>query len=434
MTEHEWDEMFNLRDKAGLFAKSDDRFQRLEDLISYTRYLDTYTQEEKDTLLAKFKELSPQEQQDLWDRATNKTNPVFFHLTNAEVERLEQARKKLSFHDRARLLSNLILTAAGTAWLDLGEVFDAVIELDDRSSPERETRPYAHLSFRHVSRMRVETVDILESVREDPTAIAHPAIAFAIYHWQQVIYTRRVIEREDITSRGELGRFFNDEYGGGRDVRSAERNLKALSETLYEAAEKRAIPLESSLALKMQQYGLRGPDEKDTVVYKVWDTLKAEFIRRATGPEGVLEKLEPKLLEFEAESINSYRPITASRVMEFLKDSGGKGGRRYVWFDKDGNSVRPRWVVFRNAFAAWFFDLDQSTIQEYLERAAKQNVVFDEVYQPSMIHPTTTVARILHHLLTSPLVAVRDPVLLDASVVGFRGLEEALKRASSDTE
>jgi hypothetical protein len=206
MNNDEWDELLKLRGKAGLSAKTHSRLARLEDLIAYTRYLDTYTQEEKDRLVAQFKELSEQEQQELWARATYKTKPIFFHLTDAEVERLGEARKKLPFHERARLLGNLILSSARIAWLDLGEVFFAIIELDDKSSPERETRPHAHLSFRHVSRMRVETVDILESVRKDPAAIAHPAIAFAIYHWQQVIYTRRVIEREDITSRGELFR------------------------------------------------------------------------------------------------------------------------------------------------------------------------------------------------------------------------------------
>jgi hypothetical protein len=352
MNNDEWDALLKLREKAGLSAKTNSSLQRLEDLIAYTLYLDTYTQEEKDRLLAQFRELSEQKQQDLLARATYRTNPVLFHLTDAEVARLAEARQGLSFHDRARLLCNLILTAAGTAWLDLGEVFDAIIELDDKSSPERETRPYAYLSFRRVSRMRVETVDILESVRKDPAAVAHPAIAFAIYHWQQVIYTRRVIEREDITSRGELGQLFNDVFGGGRDVRSAERNLKAISETLYNAAHRRAIPVESALALKMQQYGLLGTEEKGTVVYKVWDTLKADFIRKAVGTEEVLEKLEPKLLELEESLIGSYRPITTNRMMEFLKDSGEKGGRRFVWLNEDGNSTRPRWKVFRNAFAA----------------------------------------------------------------------------------
>lgn len=200
MTDEQWDELLKLRSKARLEAKTDSRLTRLEDLIAYKRYLDTYTEEELELLLAKFNELSGQEQQDLWHRATNKTNPNFFHLTHEEVERLGEARKKLSFHDRAQLLCGLIMSAAGTAWIDLGEVFKATIEIDDKSSPARLKRPYAHLSFCHVSRMRVETIDIIESVRKDPTAIAHPAIAFAIYHWQRVIYTRRVIEREDITS------------------------------------------------------------------------------------------------------------------------------------------------------------------------------------------------------------------------------------------
>lgn len=138
------------------------------------------------------------------------------------------------------------------------------------------------------------------------------------------------------------------------------------------------------------------------------------------------------MLAFESES-SGRQHITVSRVMEFLKDSGRTGGRRFVWVNKGGNLRRQKWVAFRNAFAAWFFGLDQSTIQEYLERAARQNVVFDNVYEPSMVYPTTTVDRMLRHLLTNPLVAAREPVWVRESGVGFC-LEDAIKEATSDTE
>lgn len=61
-------------------------------------------------------------------------------------------------------------------------------------------------------------------------------------------------------------------------------------------------------------------------------------------------------------------------------------------------------------------------------------MVFDDLYQSSMIYPTTTVASILHRLISTPLVTVREPVLVDASDVGFPGLGEAIKRATSDTD
>lgn len=430
MNSNEWDELFKLRDKAGLTPKINNQLSRLEDFIAYDRYLKTYTQEEKDSFINQLNELSDEEKQELWIRATNRTHSGFFHLTNEEVEKLGKARKSLSFHERARLLQGLIRTAAGTAWLDLGEVFNANIEIDDRSSLERESRPYAHIYFSDFSKAHVETIDILESIRNNLTALGHPAIMFAIYHWQRVIYMRRVIEREDATSRDEWGRFFKEEYRGGRDVRSATNNLKAISETLYDYAEKRAIPLESAFALRMQQCGLLGPDEKNTLVYKAWDILNSEFFNKAGAPKKVLENLESELLSLERVSQLDGWAIYTSRVMEFLNGPGSK----FTWFDENGNSPRRKWVGFRNAFAAWYFDLAQTSVQHYLEKASKQNVVVDELYEPSMIYPTTTVYRILHYLFENPLTAAREPVVVNDRDIELGSLEAAIVKALTSPE
>jgi hypothetical protein len=432
MDDEQWADLLKLREKASLTPKTDYRFQSLEIYLSAIHTLNIFSQD-KDRLLAQFNGLSDQDKESLLSRVTNKTMSSFFHLTHEEMEKLRAARKELSFHERARLLSNLILTATGTAWLDLGEVFDAVIEIDDRSSTERESRPYAHIYFTDHFRRRVETIDIIGAVKSDPMAIGHPAIAFAIYHWQQVIYTKRVIERQDITSRDTLGRSFKDAFGGGRDVRNAESNLMAISQTLYDAAKERMIPLESSFALNMQWCGLL-PEGEGSIVYKAWEKLKAEAIGKLDDPDEILKKLEPELTAYERVLKRTRQPIYAHRVMEFLQDDGDKGGKRFIGFDKDGNSPRPRWVVFRNAFAAWFFDLDQSAVQKYLERARKQDVAIDEVYEPSMVYPKTTVARILQYLLTKPLVTAREPVSLREIDIELDDIEEAIKKAPSDTD
>jgi hypothetical protein len=432
MDEEGWAELLKLREKASLTPKTDYRFQSLEIYLSAIHTLNIFSKD-KERLLSQLNELSEHDKESLLSRVTNKTMPSFFHLTHEEMEKLQAARKELSFHERARLLSNLILTATGTAWLDLGEVFDAIIEIDDRSSPEREARPYAHIYSTDHYRRRVETIDIIGAVKSDPMTIGHPAIAFAIYHWQQVIYTKRVIERQDITSRDTLGRSFKDEFGGGRDVRSAESNLMAISQTLYDAAKERMIPLESAFALKMQWCGLL-PEGEGSVVYKAWENLKADAIGKLDDPDEILKKLEPELTACERVLKQTRQPIYAHRVMEFLQDNGEKGGKRFVGFDKDGNSPRPRWVVFRNAFAAWFFDLEQSAVQKYLERARRQDVAVNEVYEPSMVYPKTTVARILHYLLTKPLVTIREPVLLNEADIELDDIEKAINKVSSDTE
>lgn len=430
MSDEKLNELLELRAKASL-APNEHRLQRLIDLLSYTRYLESYTQEEKERLIAQFKELSSEEQQEVWNH-TYKLHPNFFNLSDEEREKLAKARKELPLHERALISEVFFHTAGGFAWLDIMEVLDTRIQLDDRSSAAREKRPYAHIYPTDFWQLNVETVDILEAVKSDPMAIGHPAIVFAIYHWRRVIYTKRVIKREDVTSNDEIGQYLNDQWRGGRDVRSAENNLKAISKTLYDAAKKRMIPKESALALKMQWCGL-SPEGKETVVHKAWEELKAEIIDKQGSPEDILRDLEPKLLAHER-IIQGKHPIYANRVMEFLTQGGKKGGKRFVGFDAEGNSLRTTWKDFRNAFAAWFFKLKQSAVQQYLEDAKKQNIVLDEVYEPSLAYPTTTIARIFTYLLTKPLVFARDPVLLRESDVGMHGIEEVINRVSSDDD
>jgi hypothetical protein len=173
---------------------------------------------------------------------------------------LEAGKKNLSFHERARISDSYIHTAVGNAWLDLGEISEAIIEIDDSSSPERERCPYAYICFSNGYWRRVETIDIFESIKANPVSIGHPAIVFAIYHWQRVIYTRRVIERDEICPREEWEQELKDKFDGGADLKIAERNLKAISQTLYDAAWDRAVSKEAALALKMDWYGLRLDD------------------------------------------------------------------------------------------------------------------------------------------------------------------------------
>jgi hypothetical protein len=73
-------------------------------------------------------------------------------------------------------------------------------------------------------------------------------------------------------------------------------------------------------------------------------------------------------------------------------------------------------------------------VQQYLETATKQNVALDNIYQPSMAYPTTTIARIQLHLLSRPLVTVRDPISPSESDIRFDGLEDVIKRATSDSD
>lgn len=432
MNDEEWAELLKLREKANLSPKTDYRFQSLENYLSAIYTLNLYSQEQKEKFAVQFNELSEQDKQDITHRVTNKTNSNFFHLTDDEMEKLQAARKELSFHERARLLSNLILTNTGTAWLDLGEVFDAQIELDDNSSPARWTRPYAYISFPNGHQRRVETVDIIASVNKNPAAIGHPAIVFAIHHWQRVIHAKRVIERDDITSRDETWRSMRRVVSGEIEVEVAERNLQTIGEKLLKGAKKGAISKEAALAINVELLGLTLEDT-DTVFYKAWERLGAEYIERTDEVEQVLASLKADLLMFEKQPHTDLksRRISTDRIMMFLNEEGEKGGKRFVGYSEEGISVKPSWKVFRNAFVAWFFELAQPVVQDYLEKAGKENVDSDDVYQYSWNAPRSIVANVFHYLLTNQLVVAREPMMISETSIGFRGLEKAIEDAIS---
>ena len=432
MNEELWNELLALREKASLSPKTDDRFQSLEIYLSSLYILNLYSQEEKERFTAQFKELSDEDRQAVTYRVTNKTLPNFFHLTYEEMERLRSLRKDLSLHERARLLSNLILTATGTAWLDLGEVFEAQIEVDDNSSPERWSRPYAYISFSTGSKRHIETVDIIASVNNNPAAIGHPAIVFAIHHWQHIIHAKRVIERDDITSRDETWRSFRRVFSGELEVDVAERNLAAIGRQLLKGAKKGAISKEAALGIKVELLGLKLEDT-NTILYRAWERLGADFVDLTDEVEQTLEKMNADLLGFEKQphtEIKSRR-VSAERVMMFLREEGEKGGKRFIGYNEDGILKRQSWKVFRNAFAAWFFDLEQSIVQDYLEKAAKENVNSDDVYEYSWTSPRTLVSQVFHYLLSQQLVMAREPVMLSESAIGYMGLGRVIEEAIS---
>jgi hypothetical protein len=429
--DEEWIELLKLREKANLSPKTNYRFESLENYLSAIYTLGLYSEEQKEKLTAQFNELSELDKQEITHRVTNKTHPNFFHLTYDEMEKLQAARKELPFHERARLLSNLILTAAGTAWLDLGEVFEAQIELDDNSSPERRTRPYAYISFSNGHQRHVETVDILASVNKNPAAIGHPAIVFAIHHWQRVIHAKRIIERDDITSRDETWKSMRRIFSGELEVEVAERNLEAIGQKLIRGAKKGAISKEAALAIQVELLGLRLEDT-NTLFYKAWERLGSEFIDRTNEVEQVLEKVKADLLAFEKQphtDIQSRR-ISMDIVMMFLNEEGERGGKRFIGYNEEGISLKPSWKVFRNAFAAWYFELAQPVVQDYLEKAAKENVVSDDVYQYSWNAPRSIISTVIHYLLTNQLVMAREPVMISETSIGFHGLE--LEKAIED--
>src|ERR1700686_1638169 len=222
MTSEEMEDLLRFRAKANLAKEPNSEFGRLEDYLFHLNALSTFSQEEREELIGQFESLSAESQQEITTRATNVSHPFWFYLSKEEVETLEAARTSLSLNERALLSDRLMSTRAGIAWIDLGKVFDAEVEIDDSSAPERLNRPHVYLSFRLGQQTRVETIDILESVRNNPASIGHPAVTFAICHWQHMISVKRVATRNDSELREAQYKDFKDFLSGEFDVLAAE--------------------------------------------------------------------------------------------------------------------------------------------------------------------------------------------------------------------
>ncbi len=314
----------------------------------------------------------------------------FMGLNAEDLEQLRQARRHLSFSERARLFK-LWPNAAGLVLYDAGEMLDAVFELKDQSSTEGAQRPYILIRKRDVSGAHVETIDILETVRKDAALIGHPAIVWAIKHWEQVIHAKRVLLHNDVYSRDDETAGFKDYYEQ-RYVKIAEQNLAAVFKALQDGIKKRAISPASALAIRVGELDL---DAEQNILRLAWERLSPTNIEPTDDVEARIKKIESYLKQRSDQIINdNYSRISIWQVINFLGDVG----RKYVGGDKgDGRRVsyRPNWVIFRNAFARWYFNVEQITLQDYLTDARKEGVAEVKYWQPSSGNPKVSFFNLL---------------------------------------
>jgi hypothetical protein len=340
-------------------------------------------------------------------------------LNDNELQTLKTYRKKLRFHERVRLSSRWDRAAVGTVWHDFGEISDSGIELDDQSSREREERPYAYIWQSTGYYRIVETVDIIESIARNPTSIGHPAIIFAIYHWQEVIQAQRLIERDDVYSHSDMGKAVKRELGGGKELEIAKRNLKAVTDAFHSGIKEKRLSKEVAFANQVKSMSL---DDQDNFLYEAWKRLEARHVEQTDETLRRLEKIESHLQQIEREYPNHNTDTPIRKVMDFLRADGV----RFVYSEESEFSRRPTWKAFRHAFLAWHFDMKQTTVQEYLEEAARHETP-EVVYRPSLSAPKGRVANIFHYVLAIPLVSAREPLVVHEDDIGFHGLTAAIE-------
>ena len=324
----------------------------------------------------------------------------FLGLNPDELEKLAQARKRLTFSERARLCK-LWSTAAGLVFYDAGEMLGAVLELKDQSSGEGEQRPYILIRKREVSRVHVETIDIIETVRKDAALIGHPAIVWAIKHWERVIHAKRVLLHDDVYSRDDETAGFTTYYEE-RYIRTAEQNLAAVFKALQDGIKKRAISSASALAIRIRELNL---DTEQNFLRIAWEQLAPKNIDPTETVEARIKTIESYLKQSSEQFIDDNNsPLRIWQVVNFLRDVG----RKYVGDDEsDGRRVsyRPNWIIFRNAFARWYFNVERTTLQDYLTDARKEGVAEVEYWQPSYGNPKVSFFSLLLYTLSQELVS-----------------------------
>ena len=341
-------------------------------------------------------------------------------LNDDELRILREARRELKFHERMRLLG-LSRTATGTVWLDFGEISESMIQIDDGSSTEREERPFAYIWLTQGYERCVETVDIIESVKQNPMSIGHPAILFAIHRWQEVIQAQRLIARDDVDSaRDETMRAFKRAFDGGLELESAKRNLDKLMKAFKDGVRDRRITNEVAFAIKAKSMGLLG--SKDNLLYKAWQRLAPKYVKDFDSPDDRRKRIKDFLLEAERAQPNLATNLSIRKVMNFLEEDGA----RFVYDEKSVASRRPQWKVFWHAFLAWNFQMKPTSIQEYLERANKEDFP-DKSFQPSLTAPKAQLANLCRYIWALPLTTTRDSLLVHEDDVGFNGLAAALE-------
>src|SRR5437660_6837796 len=136
----------------------------------------------------------------------------------------------------------------------------------------------------------------------------------------------------------------------------------------HEGIKSRRITNEIALAIKAKSMGLLGG--KDNLLYEAWKKLGAKDVKGSTDePNERRERIKAYLIEAERAQPNLSTNLSIRKVMKFLEEDGA----RFVYDEDFTASRRPRWKVFWHAFLAWNFQVKPTSIQEYLEKANKQN-------------------------------------------------------------
>lgn len=252
-----------------------------------------------------------------------------------EIRKLSDADKML-LYERLNVLSPPIETRIA-------------IEIDDMNIKQK--APQAILHYPDGS---TKVIDILESVKKNAISIGHPAILLAIRRWEQLVRLNKFFfddacnkKYDLVKERNELESRLNDNIA---------TYLKNIGAALYEGAKEREFSREEAFKLQVETLDI---DKQENYLYKAWDLLGRKEFRKIRNFESKLTKLREQLSQ---EKTVSKPKILINEVIGFFDSTSGR-----QHFNKHFS-----WPATRNAFLAWCFSLQQSTVKSYYSRSNKK--------------------------------------------------------------
>lgn len=183
-------------------------------------------------------------------------------------------------------------------------------------------------------------IDIIAAVANNPVNIGHPLILFAIQRWVQTIRHHRALASTKAAS--------------AKKFTLAKKHLKGLMAALIQGAEDRAIPFEYARIWRYRDENDRSHTPKWGVVFKAWELLGKESIKRTRNIDLKIAKVEGEL------RADQFTDSNVNEIGEFLKANRSLVVRR-----------RTRIGMIR-AYDAWRLGLSQDTLRRYTYEANKQ--------------------------------------------------------------
>ena len=219
-----------------------------------------------------------------------------------------------------------------------------IIEVDDFC---HEGRPR---TIFHYPNGLTQTYDIIATVMQNATSIAHPSVLFAIRHWETTVRLKNALLQHDAYERMVVT-FKTDKTDETEktdplvlefnylcredDYRRAVRNLEAVGSALLNGAKSRQVTKDIAINIYMAAHGLSNLE--DTYLYVAWRALKSlKTIRNSA------EKLMRLEEELRKTMVVRQAGVSVNRVLSFFKS---EQGRPFL-------SIRRSWVATRSAFLA----------------------------------------------------------------------------------